>query len=129
MAERMIIQSGENIRAMIALMVVHETNLRTHLRGHTFDFQFLLGRMTDASTNTNTNPYPDLDVSLNVTYTTFSEIDDQNETSCPITYEPFSSSDEVVVVNTCKHYFKKEAFLTWSSHSNTCPVCRTSTIL
>jgi len=125
MAERMIFQSGENIKAMISLMVVHETNLRTHLRGHTFDFQFLLGRMSDVSTNTN----PDLDVSLNVTYTTFSEIDDQNETSCPITYEPFSSSDEVVVVNTCKHYFKKEAFLTWSSHSNTCPVCRTSTIL
>lgn len=121
-SERMIIQSGENIRAVISLMMAHETNLRSHLRRNVFDFQFLLREdvsSNDLSSNT--------DSSLNVTYSTYEELEEQRETSCPITHEPFLNDDEIVIINTCKHYFKKDAFLTWASHSHTCPVCRTPT--
>ena len=109
-SERMIIQSGENIRAVISLMMAHETNLRSHLRRNVFDFQFLLRE----------------DISLNVSYSTYEELEEHRETSCPITHEPFLNDDEVIIVNTCKHYFKKDAFLTWATHSHTCPVCRAS---
>ena len=124
MTERMIIQSGENIRAVISLMMAHENNLRTHLRGSTIDFQVILG-----SLGASLNPLPNLDsdISLNVTYSTYEELEEQRETSCPITHEPFLNDDEIAIINTCKHYFKKDAFLTWTSHSHTCPVCRTPT--
>uniref|UniRef100_A0A6C0ETE6 RING-type domain-containing protein n=1 Tax=viral metagenome TaxID=1070528 RepID=A0A6C0ETE6_9ZZZZ len=125
--ERMIIQSGENIRAVISLMMAHETNLRSHLRRNVFDFQFLL--RDDVSSNDLSLNELNLntDSSLNVTYSTYEELEEHRETSCPITHEPFLNDDEIAIINTCKHYFKKDAFLTWTSHSHTCPVCRTPT--
>ena len=135
--ERMILQSGENIRAVISLMIAHETNLRTHLRGNTFDFQFLLSTdsslndssLNDVSMNSNIDSRDSRDIrdiSLNITHTTFAELEQHGETSCPITHEPFLNDDDVIIINSCKHYFKKEAFLTWATHRHTCPVCRAS---
>jgi hypothetical protein len=128
--ERMIIQSGENIKAVISLMIAHETNLRSHLRSNTFDFQFLLSTdisLNDVSMNSNPDSRDSRDISLNITHTTYADLEQRGETSCPITHEPFLNDDEITIINTCKHYFKKEAFLTWATHSHTCPVCRTTT--
>jgi len=61
--------------------------------------------------------------SSNVTYKKFEEIENKNETACPITKETFVPDDNVAVLE-CGHYFKKEAFLVWGRRSTSCPSCR-----
>ncbi len=110
----MLIKSGENISTLISLIMLHEENIKS-MRREAYDIQFIIGRDIDRETS---------DFSNNVTYTTFNDLDVQSELSCPITHEPFQSSDPVVLINHCQHYFKKDAFLTWALRSNRCPCCR-----
>ena len=46
-----------------------------------------------------------------------------NSTECPITYEPFEDSDEIIVTS-CKHVFLRENIEGWFEKNSTCPLCR-----
>uniref|UniRef100_A0A6C0D1C0 RING-type domain-containing protein n=1 Tax=viral metagenome TaxID=1070528 RepID=A0A6C0D1C0_9ZZZZ len=137
MEERILRQSSENISKLLSLMLTHEYNVRNHMRNHrNIDIQLVFDRLNfDLSQNFNfgidfSHNFNDIlenfihsDVSSNVTYSTFDEIENKNETVCPITQETFGEEDEVALLE-CGHYFKKDAFRAWARRSRSCPTCR-----
>jgi hypothetical protein len=109
-------------------MLTHEYNVRNHIRNHrNIDIQLVFDRLNfDLSQNfsfgeslENSNQ----DLSSNITYSTFDEIENKNETVCPITQETFGEEDPVALLE-CGHYFKKDAFMVWARRSRSCPSCR-----
>ena len=128
MEERILRQSSENISKLLSLMLTHEYNVRNHMRNHrNIDIQLVFDRLNfDLSQNfsfgeslENLNQ----DLSSNITYSTFDEIENKNETVCPITQETFGDEDNVALLE-CGHYFKKDAFMVWARRSRSCPSCR-----
>jgi hypothetical protein len=89
------------------------------------DIQLVFDRLDfDLSQNLNqTQSFSE--ISLNVTYSTFNELENKNETVCPITQETFGEEDNVALLE-CGHYFKKDAFMVWARRSRSCPSCRAS---
>ena len=125
----MLLKSSENISKLLTLMITHEYNVKNHMRNHrAFDIQFVFDRISLDISNNIQNNLADLDISLNqsihdITYTTFGELENRNETICPITQEAFNSEDNVVLLE-CGHYFKKDGFMVWARRSRSCPSCR-----
>jgi hypothetical protein len=130
MEERILRQSSENISKLLSLMLTHEYNVRNHIRNHrNIDIQLVFDRLNfDLSQNFNFSDTLDenlnnsFDVS-NVLYSTFDELENKNETVCPITQETFGEEDNVALLQ-CGHYFKKDAFMVWARRSRSCPSCR-----
>lgn len=136
MEERMLARSSENISKLLSLMIAHENNLRNYSRRNNYGIELVFNEV-DLSLNSLsgiTNLFNSLsqstrseravsDVSSNITYKPFSELVVQNEIICPITQEQFYS-DDIVALLECGHYFKKDAFLSWSVRSRSCPSCR-----
>lgn len=127
--ERILARNSENISKVLALMTAHEYNVRNYYRNNrNIDIQFVFDRL-EVDLSNNILNQPDIsnqtyDQSQNqITYKKFEEIENQNETICPITQEPFYPQDNVAVLE-CGHYFKKDAFLSWSRRSRSCPSCR-----
>lgn len=54
----------------------------------------------------------------------FQEIEGPNNLSCPICLEVFDCSQEVTMINHCKHLFNSAQLTTWFETNTTCPVCR-----
>lgn len=127
MEERILRQSSENISKLLSLMLTHEYNVRNHMRNsrNNIDIQLVFDRLDfDLSQNFNLGSNQSFsDNSLNITYSTFDEIENKNETVCPITQETFGEEDNVALLE-CGHYFKKDAFMVWARRSRSCPSCR-----
>jgi hypothetical protein len=124
MEERILRQSSENISKLLSLMLTHEYNVRNHMRNsrNNIDIQLVFDRL-DFDLSQNFNLGSNQDNSLNITYSTFDEIENKNETVCPITQETFGEEDNVALLE-CGHYFKKDAFMVWARRSRSCPSCR-----
>ena len=135
MEERMLARSSENISKLLSLMIAHENNIRNYSRRNNYGIELVLNEI-DVSLNSLsgiTNLFNSIsqssrsrvpsDISSNITYKPFQELVVQNEIICPITQEQFHS-DDIVALLECGHYFKKDAFLTWSIRSRSCPSCR-----
>jgi len=136
MEERILARSSENISKVLSLMIAHENNIRNYSRRNNYGIELVFNEI-DVSLNSLsgiTNLFNSLsqstrseravsDVSSNITYKPFCELVVQNEIICPITQEQFHS-DDIVALLECGHYFKKDAFLSWSVRSRSCPSCR-----
>jgi len=135
MEERMLARSSENISKLLSLMIAHENNIRNYSRRNNYGIELVFNEI-DVSLNSLsgiTNLFNSIsqpsrsrvasDVSSNITYKPFQELVVQNEIICPITQEQFHS-DDIVALLECGHYFKKDAFLSWSVRSRSCPSCR-----
>ena len=136
MEERMLARSSENIFKLLSLMIAHENNIRNYSRRNNYGIELVFNEV-DLSLNSLsgiTNLFNSIsqtsrsqrsasDISSNITYKPFQELVVQNEIICPITQEQFHS-DDIVALLECGHYFKKDAFLTWSIRSRSCPSCR-----
>ena len=136
MEERMLRQSSANISKLLSLMLTHEYNVRNHIRNHrNFDIQLVFDRLnfdlsqnfgqsfSDTLSENFTQTSSQADGSFNVIYSTFDELENKNETVCPITQETFGEEDNVALLE-CGHYFKKDAFMVWARRSRSCPSCR-----
>lgn len=125
MEERMLIKNSENISKLLSLMTAHEYNVRNHLRNRNqnLGIQFIFDRLDIDLSNIQIDISNQLNQSMNVTYSTFEELENKNELVCPITQESFNPDDNVALLE-CGHYFKKDAFLSWSRRSRSCPSCR-----
>ena len=113
----MLAKSADNITKLLTLMIAHEENMRNYYRNN-IDIQFVFSGVGAALGS--------IDISQNidsVIYTTFIDLENQNETICPITQDAFESDDPVALLE-CGHYFKQEPFRRWSRRNRTCPVCR-----
>lgn len=126
----MLVRSSDNISKLLTLMITHEYNVKNHMRNNrNFDIQLIFDRISLDISNNIQNDLAGLDISQNQTvlteirYTTFDELENTNETICPITQEVFNSEDNVVLLQ-CGHYFKKDGFLVWARRSRSCPSCR-----
>ena len=136
MEERILARSSENISKVLSLMIAHENNIRNYSRRNNYGIELVFNEI-DVSLNSLsgiTNLFNSLsqstrseravsDVSSNITYKPFCELVIQNEIICPITQEQFHS-DDIIALLECGHYFKKDAFLSWSVRSRSCPSCR-----
>jgi hypothetical protein len=128
MEERILRQSSENISKLLSLMLTHEYNVRNHMRNHrNIDIQLVFDRLNfDLSQNFDFGESAEIlnqSDNSNITYSTFDEIENKNETVCTITQETFGNQDNVALLE-CGHYFKKDAFLVWARRSRSCPTCR-----
>jgi hypothetical protein len=54
----------------------------------------------------------------------FSDIIRPTNSSCPISLDAFSESDQVMIIRHCGHIFKPESLDTWFQSHCVCPVCR-----
>ena len=135
MEERLLIKSSENITKLLTLMTAHERNVQNYLQRNNFGIEFVIDRFNVDISNINQifrsfdlsgamGTITENDISLNITYTTFNELNNPNELTCPITQEAFGSDDSVALLE-CGHYFKKDGFMVWARRSRTCPSCRT----
>jgi hypothetical protein len=135
MEERMLVRSSENISKLLTLMITHEYNVKNHMRNNrAFDIQLVFDRLSLDISNNIQNDISNIDISNidisnsnsynEITHTTFGELENTNETICPITQEAFNSEDNVILLE-CGHYFKKDGFLVWARRSRSCPSCRT----
>ena len=119
--EGMLSKSADNITKLLTLMIAHEDNMRNYYRNNV-DIQFVFSTSAAGLSGVES-----LDISQNeyVNYTTFVDLENQNETVCPITQDAFESDDAVALLE-CGHYSKQEPFRRWSRRNRTCPVCRQS---
>ena len=132
MEERLLLKSSENITKLLSLMTTHERNVHNYLQRNNFGIEFVIDRFKVDISNINqifrsfdlSGSMGTSDVSLNITYTTFNELNNPNELTCPITQETFVPDDSVALLD-CGHYFKKDGFMVWARRSRTCPSCRT----
>ena len=111
--ERLLNKTSDNISHLIQLMTIHEENVSRYARGLDIDVQ-LLSLLT--STITDHLQY--------VTQCAYQNILNPINEACPITHEVFGPTDEVAMINRCRHIFKKNAILRWLQINNNCPVCR-----
>ena len=139
MEERMLARSSENISKLLSLMIAHENNIRNYSRRNNYGIELVfnevdlslnsLSGITNLFNSLSQTTRPErsersvLDTSSNIIYKPFCELNVQNEIICPITQEQFHS-DDIVALLECGHYFKKDAFLSWSVRSRSCPSCR-----
>jgi hypothetical protein len=54
----------------------------------------------------------------------YSDISRPVNTTCPISLEPFSDTDDVIIIRHCGHIFKPTEFQTWFNSNCRCPTCR-----
>ena len=89
----------------------------------------------NANTNTNTNTtdnffdpidvYPSQRQIENATrVVSYCDISTPNNTSCPISLEPFDDNEQVTIIRHCQHIFKTNQLNSWFIRNSRCPVCR-----
>ena len=147
---RLLSRSSENLTNLIRLALLHEENIQNEYAErrairtttnrtipnyeiHTYEFNImdLLDRYIDPSFN---RRQTDNDGSNNVfdvssiehllTYTQYNNIENPLNNSCAITHEEFSNDDSIIMINQCRHIFKRVPFLNWLRFRQTCPCCR-----
>jgi hypothetical protein len=144
---RLLTRSSENISQLIHLALLHEENINQEFArenrqlttrntsrhrnyGNIFstyeiDITDILERFIDPSYNRG-EVFDISSVSHLITYSTFENINNPLNTTCSITHEEFLPTDEIIMINSCRHLFKKNALITWFNRNRTCPCCRIS---
>jgi hypothetical protein len=146
---RLLMRSSENLSQLIQLALMHEENINneyTERRGsriqqtrgrpnyevHSYEFSLadILERYIDASYNRRTT-YDSSGTVFDVssiehllTYTQYNNIINPLNTSCAITHDEFNENDEVIMINECRHIFKRNSLINWLRFRQTCPCCR-----
>jgi hypothetical protein len=120
---RLLYKNSENISNMIALMSLHEENINRDQHSYEIDINLisLLAPML--------NRAPQFDISSvlhNITSSTFSLLENPLNAICPITQDAFLPTDSVIMINSCRHTFKRNSLLRWLNRQQTCPCCRIS---
>jgi hypothetical protein len=112
--ERLLNKSSDNIANLINLLTIHEENISRYSRGLDIDVQ-LISLLAPMNQN---------NILRHVTQIAYEDIEDPINDTCPITHDTFLPTDEVVLLNSCRHIFKKNAILSWLRRHNNCPMCR-----
>lgn len=78
--------------------------------------------------NTENNIPTEEQITNSTTRTTFQEIENPINTTCPISQSDFSNNDIVLQINHCGHIFSERPLLQWFNINHCCPMCRYSII-
>jgi len=106
------------------------TNLSRNILQQTLLRNLILRSASLANTENNreNNIPTEEQISNSTTRTTFQEIENPINTSCPISQSDFSNNDIVLQINHCGHIFSERPLLQWFNRNNCCPMCRYSII-
>jgi len=120
--ESLLIRSSENISRMLALMELHEENIRSQ-GSVEIDVQ-LINLLAPRRT---------IDVAFDIsniahliTIGAYGTLLNPINTTCPITHDIFTPTDNVIMINACRHTFKRNSLIRWLNRNQTCPCCRTT---
>jgi hypothetical protein len=131
--ERLLIKSSNNITNLLTIMRLHEENITHYNRSQELDINvftlslpmfnsssFLNSSMFNASSVFDVSSIQHL-----ITDTSYCDITNPLNTQCPITHDTFLPTDQVIMINSCRHIFKKTSLVRWLIRNQTCPCCRT----
>merc|ERR1711966_146911 len=106
------------------------TNLSRNMLQQTLLRNLILRSASLANTENNIeNNIPTEEQIRNSTIrTTFQEIENPINTTCPISQNDFSNNDIVLQINNCGHIFSEQPLLQWFNRNHCCPMCRYSII-
>lgn len=65
-----------------------------------------------------------LEINTATITTTFSNLENPQNTTCPITRESFNADDNVTQIIQCGHTFNTNNLYEWFNHNSVCPMCR-----
>jgi hypothetical protein len=136
MNEDLLERSSQNIATLLQIFLLHEQNLARLSRQRARQENNPLGDLinivltsenirnsrTNAQTNVQTNTPAEPEQRYSEHH--YADIISPIYTECPITQETFEDRDIVVLVESCRHLFKRDPFHEWISISQTCPYCR-----
>lgn len=101
--EQALLQSSENIKEIIRVMRIHEENMMRHMT----DNDVVMHTQTPIETNT------------------YIEYEYASLPSWCIHKPYIKSKDPMILIKECGHICRKEHFLQWIKHYNTCMECST----
>jgi hypothetical protein len=120
---RLLYKNSENISNLISLMTLHEENINRDQ--HTYELDINLISLLAPMINNTRNPQFDISSVLhNITSGTYSSLVNPLNAICPITQDAFLPNDQVIMINSCRHTFKRNSLLRWLNRQQTCPCCR-----
>ena len=124
---RLLYKNSENISNLISLMSLHEENINRDQRSYEVDIQLI--SLLAPMLNNNSSPQFDISSILhNITSGPFSSLENPLNAICPITQDAFLPTDSVIMINSCRHTFKRNSLLRWLNRQQTCPCCRISVL-
>jgi hypothetical protein len=83
-----------------------------------------------ASNNNNNNrlTFQNINDATTIYSLTVDQLQEMQETVCPISHQEFCEGDIVCRINSCNHEFRYADVMRWFDVNSTCPVCRGSII-
>jgi hypothetical protein len=118
----LLIKSSENISRLLTLMELHEENIRNQ-GSVEMDVQLINLLAPRLSTEVS---FDISNISHLITSGQYRTLINPINTTCPITHDIFSPTDNVIMINECRHTFKRNSLIRWLNRHQTCPCCRTS---
>jgi hypothetical protein len=121
--ERLLLKSSNNISNLLSIMRLHEENITMYNRTQELDINVLTFSipMFNAS---NASSFDVSSIQHLITDVSYSDITNPLNTECPITHDTFLPTDRVLMINSCRHIFKKTSLVSWLIRNQTCPCCR-----
>ena len=126
MNEDLLSRSSQNIATLLQIFLLHEQNLARLTRQQAREnntFGDLINIVISENMRTRTNAQTE-EQERRFSEHHYSDIIRPIYTECPITQETFVDTDIVVMVNACRHLFKRDPFHEWIAINQTCPYCR-----
>lgn len=123
--ERLLMRSSENISRMLTLMELHEENIRNHGNVE-IDVQLINLLAPRRTIDGSYNVFDISNVAHLITSGQYRTLLNPINTTCPITHDLFSPTDNVIMINACRHTFKRNSLIRWLNRHQTCPCCRTT---
>jgi len=126
--ERLLLKSSNNITNLLCIMRLHEENITNFNRSQEVDinvFTLNIPFLNSSSILNSPNLFNVSSIQHLITDALYSNIVNPLNTECPITHDTFLPNDQVVMINSCRHIFKKTSIMRWLTRNQTCPCCRT----
>jgi hypothetical protein len=123
--ERLLLKSSNNISNLLNIMRLHEENITIFNRSQELDVNVFTLSIPMFNMSTNPSPFNVSSIQHLISDVLYSDITNPLNTECPITHDTFLPTDQVIMINSCRHIFKKTSLVRWLIRNQTCPCCRT----
>jgi hypothetical protein len=121
----LLMKSSENISRMLTLMELHEENIRNQ-GSVEVDIQLINLLAPRRALDVSYSVFDISSVAHLITSGQYMSINNPINTTCPITHDLFLPTDNVIMINECRHTFKRNSLIRWLNRHQTCPCCRTT---
>ncbi len=119
----LLIKSSENISRLLSIMELHEENIRNQ-GSVELDVQLINLLAPRRTVDISYSVFDISNISHLITSGQYRTLINPINTTCPITHDIFSPTDNVIMINECRHTFKRNSLIRWLNRHQTCPCCR-----